>query len=172
MPLLGAYWLRCQWPQVTDGDTEASLALTRLWGQECLCNTWGTAVTTTPWESVGGCPVPPPGADTRSSRRPLPALRAPALHPHPHPRARWALPIRRGLISPWPTRSCKRAAEGLSLPQRTGHGCLQESKHVHDTCEKIHTGVATHSSVLAWRIPGTGEPGGLPSMGSQRVGHD
>ena len=32
--------------------------------------------------------------------------------------------------------------------------------------------MATHSSVLAWRIPGTGEPGGLPSMGSQRVGHD
>ena len=31
---------------------------------------------------------------------------------------------------------------------------------------------ATHSSVLAWRIPGTGEPGGLPSMGSHRVGHD
>ena len=32
--------------------------------------------------------------------------------------------------------------------------------------------VATHSNVLAWRIPGTGEPGGLPSMGSHRVGHD
>ena len=32
--------------------------------------------------------------------------------------------------------------------------------------------VATHSTVLAWRIPGTGEPGGLPSMGSHRVGHD
>ena len=32
--------------------------------------------------------------------------------------------------------------------------------------------VATHSSVLAWRIPGTGEPGGLPSMGSHRVKHD
>ena len=31
---------------------------------------------------------------------------------------------------------------------------------------------ATHSSVLAWRIPGTGEPAGLPSMGSHRVGHD
>ena len=31
--------------------------------------------------------------------------------------------------------------------------------------------MATHSSVLAWRIPGTGEPGGLPSMGSHRVGH-
>ena len=32
--------------------------------------------------------------------------------------------------------------------------------------------MATHSSVRAWRIPETGEPGGLPSMGSRRVGHD
>ena len=32
--------------------------------------------------------------------------------------------------------------------------------------------MATHSSVLAWRIPGTGEPSGLPSLGSHRVGHD
>ena len=32
--------------------------------------------------------------------------------------------------------------------------------------------MATHSSVLAWRIPGMGEPGGLPSMGLPRVGHD
>ena len=32
--------------------------------------------------------------------------------------------------------------------------------------------MATHSSVLAWRIPGTGEPGGLPSMASHSVGHD
>ena len=32
--------------------------------------------------------------------------------------------------------------------------------------------MATHSSVLAWRVPGTGEPGGLPSMGSHRVRHD
>ena len=32
--------------------------------------------------------------------------------------------------------------------------------------------MATHSSVLAWRISRTGEPGGLPSMGSHRVGHD
>ena len=32
--------------------------------------------------------------------------------------------------------------------------------------------MATHSSVLAWRIPGSGEPAGLPSMGSHRVGHD
>ena len=43
------------------------------------------------------------------------------------------------------------------------------------TKQKIHTvekEMATHSSVLAWRIPGMGEPGGLPSMGSHRVGHD
>ena len=32
--------------------------------------------------------------------------------------------------------------------------------------------MATHSSVLAWRIPGIGESGGLPSLGSHRVGHD
>ena len=37
----------------------------------------------------------------------------------------------------------------------------------------IHTekAMATHSSVLVWRIPGTGKPGGLPSLGSHRVGH-
>ena len=38
--------------------------------------------------------------------------------------------------------------------------------------DPLEKGMATHSSVLAWRIPGTGEPGGLPSMGSHRVGHD
>ena len=38
-----------------------------------------------------------------------------------------------------------------------------------DSSEK---GMATHSTILAWRIPWTGEPGGLQSMGSQRVGHN
>ena len=38
--------------------------------------------------------------------------------------------------------------------------------------DPLEEGMATHSSVLAWRIPGTGEPGGLPSMGSHRIGHD
>ena len=38
--------------------------------------------------------------------------------------------------------------------------------------DPLEEGMATHSSVLALRIPGTGEPGGLPSMGSHRVGHD
>ena len=36
----------------------------------------------------------------------------------------------------------------------------------------LEKAMANYSSVLAWRIPGTGEPGGLPSMGSHRVGHD
>ena len=36
----------------------------------------------------------------------------------------------------------------------------------------LETEMVTHSSILAWRIPGTGEPGGLPSMGSHRVGND
>ena len=37
---------------------------------------------------------------------------------------------------------------------------------------ELENEMATHSCVLSWRIPGTGEPGGLPSMGSCRVGHD
>ena len=36
----------------------------------------------------------------------------------------------------------------------------------------LEKAMAAHSSVLAWRIPGMGEPGGLPFMGSHRVGHD
>ena len=39
-------------------------------------------------------------------------------------------------------------------------------------CHALEKEMATHSSVLAWRIPGIGEPGGLPSMGSHRVGHN
>ena len=36
----------------------------------------------------------------------------------------------------------------------------------------LEKGMATHFSVLSWRIPGMGEPGGLPSMGLHKVGHD
>ena len=39
-------------------------------------------------------------------------------------------------------------------------------------CHALEKEMATHSSVLVWRIPGTGEPAGLPSMGWHRVGHD
>ena len=38
--------------------------------------------------------------------------------------------------------------------------------------DPLEKGMATHSSILAWRIPWTEEPGGLQSMGSQRAGHD
>ena len=38
--------------------------------------------------------------------------------------------------------------------------------------DALEKGMATHSSILAWEIPRTDEPGGLPSMGLQRVGHD
>ena len=38
--------------------------------------------------------------------------------------------------------------------------------------DPLEESMATHSSILAWRIPRTEEPGGLQSMGSQRVGHD
>ena len=45
---------------------------------------------------------------------------------------------------------------------------MTEQLHFH----ALEKEMETHSSVLAWRIPGMGEPGGLPSMGSHRVGHD
>ena len=38
--------------------------------------------------------------------------------------------------------------------------------------DPLEKGMATHSSILAWRIPWTEEPGGLQSIGSQRIGHD
>ena len=41
-----------------------------------------------------------------------------------------------------------------------------------DQKDSLEKGIATHSDILAWRIPWTEEPGGLRSMGSQRVGHN
>ena len=57
------------------------------------------------------------------------------------------------------------------------HGVAKSQTRVSDFTFTFHfhaleKEMAIHSSVLAWRIPGTGEPGGLPSMGSHRVGHD
>ena len=60
-------------------------------------------------------------------------------------------------------------------------GCSPWRREESDTTEQLpftfhfhalEKEMATHSIVLAWRIPGMGEPGGLPSMGSHRVGHD
>ena len=57
------------------------------------------------------------------------------------------------------------------------HGVMKSHTRLSDFTFTFHfhaleKAMATHSSVLAWRIPGTGEPGGLPSMGSHRVGQD
>ena len=57
------------------------------------------------------------------------------------------------------------------------HGVAKSQTRLRDFTFTFHfhaleKEMATHSSVLAWRIPGMEEPGGLPSMGSHRVGHD
>ena len=57
------------------------------------------------------------------------------------------------------------------------HGVAKSRTRLSDVTFTFHfhaleKEMATHSSVLAWRIPGTGDPGGLPSMRSRRVGHD
>ena len=57
------------------------------------------------------------------------------------------------------------------------HGVAQSQTRLSDFTFTFHfhaleKEMATHSSILAWRVPGTGEPGGLPSMGSHRVRHD
>ena len=68
---------------------------------------------------------------------------------------------------------------GKSHGWRSLVGCSPWGRKESDMTERLpfqfhvlEKEMATHSSVLAWRIPGTGEPGGLPSMGSHRVGHD
>ena len=57
------------------------------------------------------------------------------------------------------------------------HGVAKSRTRLNDFTFTFHfhaleKEMATHSSILAWRIPETEEPGGLPSMGSHRVGHD
>ena len=57
------------------------------------------------------------------------------------------------------------------------HGVARSGTRLSDftlifSLSSLEKEMATHSSVIAWRIPGTGEPGGLLSMGSHRVGHD
>ena len=61
--------------------------------------------------------------------------------------------------------------------QAAVHVVVESQTRLSDFCFFFHfhaleKEMATHFSVLAWRIPGTGEPGGLLSMGSHRVGHD
>ena len=80
--------------------------------------------------------------------------------------------LRRGHWHPTPV-----LLPGGSRGQRSLVGCRPWGCRELDMTEWLHfhaleKEMATRSSVLAWRIPGTGEPGGLPSMGSHRVRHD
>ena len=61
---------------------------------------------------------------------------------------------------------------GKSYGWRSLVGCSPWGHWGSDTTEWLHFHFSLSCSVLAWRIPGTGEPDGLPSMGSHRVGHD
>ena len=51
-------------------------------------------------------------------------------------------------------------------------GDIRDTSSILDWEDSLEKGMATHSSILAWRIPWTEEPGGLQPMGSQKVGHD
>ena len=73
--------------------------------------------------------------------------------------------------------SCLENSMDRGAWQATVHGVTKSQTRLSDFTFTSHfhaleKEMATHSSVLAWRIPGTGEPGGLPSMGLHRVGHD
>ena len=63
--------------------------------------------------------------------------------------------------------ACKAAVHGVTEGQ-TRLSDFTFTFHFHE----LEKEMATYSSALAWRIPGMGEPGGLPSMGLHRVGHD
>jgi len=96
------------------------------------------------------------------------------LLPFSHPCGR--CPSAKGLVlakipkSSFRECSCPPTGEGNGTPlqSRTRLSDFTFTFHLH----ALEKEMATHSSVLAWRIPGTGEPGGLLSLGSHRVGHD
>ena len=71
------------------------------------------------------------------------------------------------LANPMGREAWEAAVHGVAQ-SRTGLSNFPFTFHFH----ALEMEMATHSSVLAWRIPGTREPGGLPSIGSHRVGHD
>ena len=87
----------------------------------------------------------------------------------------FAWPIREGNGTPLQSSCLENPMDGGSWWAAV-HGVSEsdttEWRHFHVSLSFIGEGNGNHSSVLAWRIPGTGEPGGLSSMGSHRVGHD
>ena len=77
-------------------------------------------------------------------------------------------PLRYSCLLPWTEEPGRLHAVHGVAKSRTRLRDFTFTFHFH----ALEKEMATHSSVLAWRIPGTGEPGGLPSMGLHRVGHD
>ena len=98
-----------------------------------------------------------------------------------HSRASWRSPLRpvvrkREAFSPLQYFCLEKPMDGGAWWAAV-HGVAKSRTRLSDFTFTFHfhaleKEMATHSSVLAWRIPGTGEPGGLPSMESHRVGHD
>ena len=93
-----------------------------------------------------------------------PALQLPAMHASHAPQLPWRQKRRKILQLTWQPREATHILPNSPSPT------LKSGKHLGGF--KGSEEMATHSSVLAWRIPGTGEPGGLSSLGSHRVGHD
>ena len=138
------------------------------------------------------CWPPPPSHRATGFLCPGPrALSSAGEHPPAHSLA----PLRGLITHVLPTRACLTSFPVWSLPGTPlQYSCLENPMDggawwaaVHGVAKSrtrlsnftfpfhfhaLEKKMATHSSVLAWRIPGMGEPGGLPSMGSHRVGHD
>ena len=72
------------------------------------------------------------------------------------------------VLLPGKSHGCRKAAVHGVAEGRIRLSVFTFTFHFH----ALEKGLATHSSVLAWRIPGTGGPGRLPSLGSHRVRHD
>ena len=71
-------------------------------------------------------------------------------------------------IISWPQRQKQLFPDPQATPEALHHPASLKSTRSFS----LEKEMATHSGILAWRIPGTGEPGGLLSVGSHRVGHD
>ena len=132
-------------------------------------------------EYWSGLPCPPPGDVPNPGFEPwCPALQVDSLPFEPPGKlGKCQFVVDHGWRRQWhPTPVL---LPGKSHGWRSLVGCSPWGREESDTSERLHfnfslscigEGNGNPSSILAWRIPGMGEPGGLPSMGSHRVGHD
>ena len=138
-----------------------------------------------PWDSASEPELSPSSRSAHPGVRPrLEGKQRTLLSSRVATRISWSpLSGLKGVQPPLPfgerTRDCSpRSMPGLNCPSQTP-GVHSDSRRTRPSdftftfpFHAWEEEMATHSSVLAWRIPGTVEPGGLPSMGSHRVGHD